>query len=106
MRNQNEAKEKKAKTRGGRSYGQGVKLLCIRDYLYQNTNKEHTKNATEIKEYLEEQGIPASLKTIYSDISILRSDFDVPVEYSAKERGYYITQQEFDLHELRLLRYI
>lgn len=103
VRELNEANEQKEGTRGGRSYGQGVKLLYIRDYLYQNTNKEHTKNATEIKEYLEEQGIPASLKTIYSDISILRSYFDVPVEYSAKNRGYYITKQEFDLHELRLL---
>lgn len=102
-RKQNEAKEQKSKTRGGRSYGQGAKLIRIREYLYQNTNKEHTKNATEIKAYLEELGIPASLKTIYNDIAVLKSYCDVPIEYSAKERGYYITQQEFDLHELRLL---
>ena len=102
-RKQNEAKEQKSKTRGGRSYGQGAKLIRIREYLQQNTNKEHTKNATEIKAYLEELGIPASLKTIYNDIAVLKSYCDVPIEYSAKERGYYITQQEFNLHELRLL---
>ena len=102
-RKQNEAKEQKSKTRGGRSYGQGAKLIRIREYLQQNTNKEHTKNATEIKAYLEELGIPASLKTIYNDIAVLKSYCDVPIEYSAKERGYYITQQEFDMHELRLL---
>ena len=102
-RKQNEAKEQKSQTRGGRSYGQGAKLIRIREYLSQNTNKEHTKNATEIKEYLEELGIPASLKTIYNDIATLKSYCDVPIEYSAKKRGYYIAQQEFDLHELRLL---
>ena len=59
-RKQNEAKEQKSKTRGGRSYGQGAKLIRIREYLYQNTNKEHTKNATEIQAYLEELDIPAS----------------------------------------------
>ena len=102
-RKQNEAKEQKSKTRGGRSYGQGAKLIRIREYLFQNTNKEHTKNATEIQAYLEELDIPASLKTIYNDISVLKSYGGVPIEYSAKGRGYYISKQEFDLHELRLL---
>lgn len=100
---QNEAKEQKSQTRGGRSYGQGAKLIRIREYLCQNTNKEHTKNATEIKAYLEELNIPASLKTIYNDISVLKEYCGIPVEYSAKGRGYYIAKQDFDLHELRLL---
>ena len=33
--------EKKESTRGGRSSGQGVELLYIRDYLYHHATKEH-----------------------------------------------------------------
>ena len=36
----------------GRSSGQGVKLLYIRDYLYQYATKEHPKNANAICDYL------------------------------------------------------
>ena len=36
----------------GRSSTQGVKLLYIRDYLRENTNKDHPKNAIEISQYL------------------------------------------------------
>lgn len=100
-----EQKEKDAKnpTRGGRSSGQGVKLLYIRDYLYHHATKEHPQNATKIKNYLAVHGIETSEKTIYNDIVRLRDDFAVPVEYNASKWGYYITQPEFEPHELRLM---
>lgn len=47
---------------------QGVKLLYIRDYLRENTNKNHPKNAIKISQYLAGQGIKADRKTIYNDI--------------------------------------
>ena len=61
----------------GRSSGQGVKLLYIRDYLYTYTDKEHPKNAKDIKEFLASKGIKASEKTIYNDIFL----------YKFKKRG-------------------
>lgn len=87
----------------GRSSGQGVKLLYIRDYLYQYATKEHPKNANAICDYLMTQGISASPKTIYNDILRLQYDFGVPVEYNPKKWGYYITEPEFEPYELRLL---
>lgn len=87
----------------GRSSGQGVKLLYIRDYLYQYATKEHPKNANAICDYLMTKGIDASPKTIYNDILRLQIDFGVPVEYNASKWGYYITEPEFQPHELRLL---
>ena len=95
--------KKPEKTRGGRSSGQGVKLLYIRDYLYHHATKEHPKNATDIKKYLAIHNIEASEKTIYNDIVRLREDFAVPVEYNASKWGYYITKPEFEPHELRLM---
>lgn len=95
--------EKKEPTRGGRSSGQGVKLLYIRDYLYHHATKEHPQNAKAIQKYLAQHSIEASEKTIYNDIVRLREDFAVPVEYNASKWGYYITKPEFEPHELRLM---
>ena len=50
VRKLNQEKDKKGATRGGRSSGQGVKLLYIRDYLYAHATKEHPKNARHIKD--------------------------------------------------------
>lgn len=89
--------------RKGRSSGQGVKLLYIRDYLYAHAIKEHPRNATHIKEFLAANGIEAHEKTIYNDIFRLQTDFGVPVEYDSKRWGYYITEPEFEPYELRLM---
>lgn len=89
--------------RKGRSSGQGVKLLYIRDYLYAHATKEHPKNATHIKDFLASHGIDAHEKTIYNDIFRLQTDFCIPVEYDAKRWGYYITKPEFEPYELRLM---
>ena len=72
----------------GRSSGQGVKLLYVRDYLRKHTNKDNAKNAKKICKYLETKGIDAKPKTIYNDILRLQIDFGEPIEYSAKNRGY------------------
>lgn len=103
LRQQNQKNSKRGFTRGGRSSGQGVKLLYIRDYLYAEATREHPKNARHIKEFLETKNIEASEKTIYNDIVRLHIDFHVPVEYNASKKGYYITKPEFEPHELRLM---
>ena len=95
--------EKQEPTRGGRSSGQGVKLLYIRDYLYHHATREHSQNAKAIKKFLAQHNIEASEKTIYNDIVRLRDDFAVPVEYNASKWGYYITKPDFEPHELRLM---
>lgn len=87
----------------GRSSEQGVKLLYIRDYLHKYTNKEHPKSAKDIIEYLASKGIKAERKTIYNDILRLQMDFQEPIEYNPKKWGYYITEPDFSLHELRTL---
>lgn len=45
-----------------RTAGQGLKLLLIRDYLYNEASKEHPKNAKKIQEFLQEHRIAASTK--------------------------------------------
>lgn len=103
LRQVNQQNVKRGPTRGGRSSGQGVKLLYIRDYLYAHASKEHPKNATHIKKFLATKGIEAHEKTIYNDILRLQTDFNVPIEYDAKHWGYYITTPIFEPYELRLM---
>ena len=103
LRQVNQQIAKRGPTRGGRSSGQGVKLLYIRDYLYTHATKEHPKNAKHIRDFLLSHGVEAHEKTIYNDILRLQTDFKVPIEYDAKRWGYYITQPQFEPYELRLM---
>ena len=103
IRKSNQEWKQKRPTRGGRSSGQGVKLLYIRDYLYAHATKEHPQNANRIQAYLAEHGVEASVKTIYNDILRRQEDFDVPIEYNKSKWGYYITEPEFKPYELRLM---
>lgn len=86
-----------------RTAGQGLKLLLIRDFLYNEASKEYPKNATQIQAFLQEHRIAASTKTIYTDIRRLREDLELPIVYVAKGRGYYITEHPFSPAELRLM---
>ena len=99
----NQKKKAQGPIRGGRSSGQGVKLLYIRDFLYAHATKEHPQNANRIQDFLLTKNIEASTKTIYNDIVRLHDDFGVPVVYDAKRWGYYITEPEFKPYELRLM---
>ena len=87
----------------GRSSGQGVKLLYIRDYLHKHTNKAHPKSAKEISAYLASKGIKADRKTIYNDILRLQTDFQEPIAYNPVKWGYYISEPTFSLYELQVL---
>ena len=84
LRQINQENVKRGPTRGGRSSGQGVKLLYIRDFLYAHATKEHPQNANRIQDFLLTKNIEASTKTIYNDIVRLHDDFGVPVVYDAK----------------------
>ena len=49
VRELNQKKKATGPTRGGRSSGQGVKLLYIRDFLYAHATKEHSITPIESK---------------------------------------------------------
>ena len=86
-----------------RSPGQGLKLLLIRDYLYNEETKEHPKNSKAIIAYLAEHSIKASVTTIHTDIMRLREDLGIPIAYNPNKYGYYISDPKFELGELEVL---
>lgn len=102
IKKMNEGKKTKASTKG-RSVRQDVKLLYIRDYLHKYTNKENPKQANDIINYLATVDIQAERKTIYHDIDRLKYQFNEPIEYNHKKRGYFISEPQFTGAELAVL---
>ena len=80
-------------------------LMIIYKYLMENTDENHTVNATDLAAELERYGISENRRTIYNDISILM-DYGIDVitpEKSDNRGGYYIGSRDFELAELKLL---
>lgn len=101
---QADGESKPKSRRGRRSKRQGLKLLLIREYIYNEASKEHPKNATHIRKFLRENyDIEATPKTIHTDIKRLRKDVGVPILFNRRKNGYYIEQRQFSIAELRLL---
>lgn len=105
LEDEQEDEENKPKSRRGkRSKRQGLKLLLIREYIYNEASKEHPKNATHIRKFLRENyDIEATGRTIRTDIKRLRKDVGVPILYNPHKNGYYIAERQFSIAELRLL---
>lgn len=103
-RKEKKVKDPNAPPKSKRSKRQGLKLLLIRDYLYNEASKDKPKNSDAIMEYLKDNyDIEATDRTIHTDIKRLREDANVPVVYNRHRRGYYIDERPYSPAELRLL---
>lgn len=101
---QEDEESKPQSRRGKRSKRQGLKLLLIREYIYNEASKEHPKNATHIRKFLKENyDIEATDRTIHTDIKRLRKDVGIPILFNPHTNGYYIAERQFSIAELRLL---
>lgn len=79
---------------------QKLKILYLMDLLLRNTDEDHPMAMKDIIAYLEECGISAERKSIYSDIEGLKL-FGLDILSSAK--GYYVVSRDFELPELKML---
>lgn len=83
--------------------GQKLKLLYVMNILLNETDENHPLNANEIIDRLNEMGVDAERKSIYSDISTLL-EYGLNIEKSEEYKGgYYIADKSFELAELKLL---
>ena len=87
----------------------GARLIILRDFLYSNADKTHAVSMKDIQReysnrgYTGKNGVPLNIKTIYSDLAALQTDFGVEVEYSEKHKGYILRNPPFDTNELCLI---
>lgn len=85
-----------------RSSNQKLKLLYILQILREYTDEEHAITTSELISRLEQQGIKAERKTIYSDIEALNDfGYDILTSRQKNLNGYYMGSREFELAELK-----
>ena len=82
---------------------QGIKALHLLRVLNSHSDDENLLSMSEIQGLLEENGVSAERKSVYSYIEGLRQ-FGIDVICSrGHNRGYYIGERDFELAELKLL---
>lgn len=87
-----------------KSEGQKLKLLYILKWLSERTDESHAMSGQEIIRALEQEGIAAERKSIYSDIQALRDfGYDIITTKKRENSGYYMASRDFELAELKLL---
>lgn len=80
-----------------------LRMLSIMKILLEKTDEKHTLSAAEIDRNLQESGMSADRKTVYSDIETLRAFGMDILQAKGTNGGYYIGNREFELPELKLL---
>ena len=82
---------------------QKQKLFRLYEILMHETDEAHPLTMAQIIARLNEYGISAERKSIYSDFATLE-DLGYPVsKNSAKSTGYYMEERQFELAELKML---
>ena len=83
--------------------GQKTKLLALLRIFEQKTDENHLLNVPQLVELLEQQGILAERKSIYSDIETLCAlGYDIQLR-RGRGGGYWLASRTFELSELKLL---
>ena len=79
------------------------RLLCIKQYLEEQTDEQHPVTVSHMLAYLESIGIPSSRRTVLSDIEQL-TDAGIDVVCNTGRRyEYFIGDRHFELPELKML---
>ena len=83
--------------------GQKTKLLALLHIFEQKTDENHLLNVPQLVELLEQQGILAERKSIYSDIDTLCAlGYDIQLR-RGRGGGYWMASRAFELSDLGLL---
>ncbi len=86
-----------------KSETQKLKLIKIAQFLMERTDEEHSVSTTEIIKMLENNGISAERKSIYSDIeALINIGMDINVS-KGRNGGFNLLSRDFELTELKLL---
>ena len=80
-----------------------IKLLVLADIFRKYSDEDHVLNSADIIDYLQEAGITAERKSLYSDISILREYGMDIINTTSPKIGYFLGSRDFELAEVRLL---
>lgn len=87
-----------------KSQNQKLKLLYLVDILERKTDEQHPLNTTQLIEELAKVDVSAERKSIYDDIEqLIRFGYDIMLNKSHINGGYYMASRRFELAELKVL---
>lgn len=87
-----------------KSQNQKLKLLYLADILERKTDEQHPLTAAQLIEELAKCDIEAERKSIYDDMEQLgRFGYDILLNRSRTNGGYYLASRQFELAELKVL---
>lgn len=83
---------------------QKLKLLYIVKILEEMTDEAHPMSTSRLIKELEKYEIGAERKSIYDDIAqLIDFGYDIVINKSKRDGGYYMASRQFELSELKLL---
>ena len=83
---------------------QKLKLLYIVKILEKMTDEAHPMSTSRLIKELEKYEIGAERKSIYDDIAqLIDFGYDIVINRSKRDGGYYMASRQFELSELKLL---
>lgn len=86
-----------------RKESQKTKMLVLLDILTHESDEQHPLSVPQLLQRLENAGIEAERKSIYSDIQCLKEmNYDIGL-IRGPRGGYYLAEGQFELPELKLL---
>jgi len=86
-----------------KQYQWKARLQILLRMFYELTDEDHGMTKQEIMDYLEQNGVKASARTLRDDISLLnRLGFDI-VTYVSRPNKYFMGRREFEIPEIQML---
>ena len=80
------------------------RLLFLQQYLYENTDDNHSISTNDLIAMLEDNGFKANRKTVRDDVEMLiNADHDILIEKEGKSNFYHYGSRTFQLPELKML---
>ena len=87
-----------------KSENQKLKILYLLEMLKEHSDEDHVLSMQDILAKLDEKGIKAERKSIYTDIDSLNTyGYDILYKKGKADSGYYMASRDFELAELKLL---
>ena len=80
------------------------RLLFLQNYLFENTDDNHSISTNDLIAVLEANGFKANRKTVKDDVEMLiDADYDILIDKDGKSNSYHYGSRTFQLPELKML---
>ena len=82
---------------------EGIRIIELLRFLYQQTDEVHAVTVSEMIEYLKSKGIPSVRQTVYTDLEALDTAGIDIVQIKSTQNRYFIGSRIFEYPELKML---